>query len=71
MSGTWMYALIASLHLPGIAILAYLLRDLAGSDPPDVPDGPSGGGGPPGWRWRRRPPRPGGRPRRLRAAARR
>lgn len=71
MSGTWMYLVIASLHLPGIAILAYLLRELAGSDPPDLPDGPpGGGGGPPGWRWRRRPPRPG-RGRRLRTAARR
>lgn len=52
--------LVASLHLPGIAILALLLRDLAQSDPPDAPGtGPSGGGPPPGWRWRRRP-RPGG-----------
>jgi len=42
--------------VPGIAILALLLRDLAGSDPPDAADtGPSGGGPPPGWRWRRRP----------------
>jgi hypothetical protein len=50
---------VASLHLPGIAILAWLLRDLADSDPPEAPDtGPPGGGPPPGWRWRRRP-RPG------------
>jgi len=50
---------VASLHVPGIAVLALLLRDLAGSDPPDSTDtGPSGGGPPPGWRWRRRP-RPG------------
>jgi len=51
---------VASLHVPGIAILVLLLRDLAGSDPPDATDtGPPGGGPPPGWRWRRRP-RPGG-----------
>jgi hypothetical protein len=47
---------VASLHIPGIAILALLLRDLAGSDPPEAADtGPPGGGPPPGWRWRRRP----------------
>lgn len=59
MSGVWIYAVVAGLHLPGIAILAFLLRDLARSDPPDAPEnGPPGGGPPPGWRWRRRP-RPG------------
>jgi len=59
LSGIWIYAAVASLHVPGIAILALLLRDLAGSDPPDATDtGPPGGGPPPGWRWRRRP-RPG------------
>jgi hypothetical protein len=52
--------MVASLHLPGIAILALLLRDLARSDPPDAAEtGHAGGGPPPGWRWRRRP-RPGG-----------
>jgi hypothetical protein len=57
-----MYAVVAALHLPGIALLVMLLRDLADSDPPEAAgDGPSGGGGPRGWRWRRRPPRPGGR----------
>jgi hypothetical protein len=59
-SGIWIYAVVASLHLPGIAILALLLRDLSRSDPPDAPEaGPPDGGPPPGWRWRRRP-RPGG-----------
>ncbi len=59
MSVGWIYAVVASLHLPGIAILVLLLRDLARSDPPDAPDtGPPGGGPPPDWRWRRRP-RPG------------
>jgi hypothetical protein len=56
-SGIWIYAIVASLHLPGIALLALLLRDLARSDPPDPPEaGPPGGGPPPGWRWQRRPP---------------
>jgi hypothetical protein len=57
------YLVVAALHLPGIAILALLLRDLAASDPPDAPAGwdPSGGGPPPGWGWRRRPRRGVGR----------
>jgi hypothetical protein len=56
MTGGWIYVTVAALHVPGIAILALLLRDLAGSDPPDSPEPPAGpGGGPPrGWRWRRR-----------------
>lgn len=59
MSGGWIYAVVTGLHLPGIAILVLLLRDLARSDPPDAPQtGPSGGGPPPDWRWRRHP-RPG------------
>jgi len=63
-SGGWLYVAVASLHLPGIAILVFLLRNLAESDPPDCPDDAGhGGGGPPrGWRWRRRPGRGGGEP---------
>jgi hypothetical protein len=70
-TGGWIYVAVAALHLPGVAILALLLRDLAGSDPPESPE-PSGGpgGGPPrGWRWQRRPRRQGGpRPARSRVA---
>jgi hypothetical protein len=74
MNGPWIYAAVAALHLPGIAILAFLLRNLADSDPPDAPDADGGqGGGPPrGWRWRRRPHgREGLRPARTRIAHRR
>jgi hypothetical protein len=58
-TGGWIYVAVAALHLPGIAILALLLRDLAASDPPDAPEpsGGPGGGTPPGWRWQRRPRR--------------
>jgi hypothetical protein len=57
MSGGWLYLAVASLHLPGIALLVFLLRNLAETDPPDAADdrGPGGGGPPRGWRWRRRP----------------
>ncbi len=56
MSGIWIYAAVAALHVPGIALLALLLRDLGRCDPPDSPEPPGGsGGGPPrGWRWQRR-----------------
>jgi hypothetical protein len=71
LSEIWIYAIVASLHVPGIALLALLLRDLARSDPPDAPEtGPPGGGPPPGWRWQRRPPggeRAGRKPSRTRA----
>lgn len=73
MSGGWLYVAVASLHLPGIAILIFLLRDLAESDPPDAPDdtGPGGGGPPPGWRWHRRARRGGSVPaRRIHASGR-
>lgn len=63
MSGGWLYVAVASLHLPGIALLVFLLRNLAESDPPEAPDdaGRGGGGEPPrGWHWRRRPRRGGG-----------
>jgi hypothetical protein len=72
MSGGWLYLAVASLHLPGIAILLFLLRNLADSDPPDAPDEGDRGGGPPrGWRWHRRPRRGGDSPaRRVRAARR-
>jgi hypothetical protein len=69
-TGGWIYVAVAALHLPGIAILALLLRDLAGSDPADAPE-PSGGPGgdpPHGWRWRRRRPRQDGGPRPSRSA---
>jgi hypothetical protein len=61
-TGGWIYAAVAALHLPGIAILVLLLRDLRRSDPPDAaePSGGPGGGTPNGWRWRRRPRRDGG-----------
>jgi hypothetical protein len=70
MTGDWIYVAVASLHLPGIAILIVLLRNLANSDPPDAPDDAGRGGGPPpGWRWRRRPRRGDGPPaRRVHAA---
>ncbi len=73
MTGGWIYVAVASLHLPGIAILAFLLRNLAQSDPPDAPPAPGSGGGgpPPGWRWRRRPRRGCGPPARRAQAARR
>jgi hypothetical protein len=64
----WIYAAVAALHVPGMALLALLLRDLRRCDPPDSPDPPeSSGGGPPrGWRWQgRRGSDP--RPRRVRA----
>jgi hypothetical protein len=70
-SGGWLYVAVASLHLPGIAILVFLLRNLAESDPPEAPDDAGhGGGGPPrGWRWHRRPRRGGRAPaRRIRAS---
>jgi hypothetical protein len=71
-NGTSLYLAIAALHLPGVALLVLLLRDLAGSDPPDSPaGGPPGGGPPRGWRWRRRPRRGGGSPLPARTAARR
>jgi hypothetical protein len=63
-SGNWIYVVVAALHVPGIAVMALLLRDLARSDPPDCPDAPVrlGGGPSPGWHWRpRRPARPGPR----------
>jgi hypothetical protein len=61
-SGIWIYVAVASLHLPGIAILALLLRNLADSDPPDAVDtGEPGGGTPDGWRWHPGPRRDGGR----------
>ncbi len=55
----WIYAAVAALHLPGVALLALLLRDLVRHDPPDAPepDRGSGGGPPRGWRWQRRPGR--------------
>ncbi len=61
MSDTWIYVAVAGLHIPGMAVIALLLRDLARSDPPDGPE-------PPGWRWQRRP-RPGGGPRATRSGA--
>jgi hypothetical protein len=64
----WIYAAVAALHVPGMALLALLLRDLGRHDPPDSPEPPGGsGGGPPrGWRWQGRPGRDP-RPRRVRA----
>ena len=54
MSQYWLYVLVASLHLPGIGLLVYLLRDLAASDPPAHPVArPPSGDPPDGWRWRR------------------
>jgi hypothetical protein len=73
-SGGWLYVAVASLHVPGVAILALLLRDLRRSDPPDTADDAGrGDGGPPrGWRWHRRPRRGGDVPaRRVRVAERR
>jgi hypothetical protein len=71
-SGGWLYVAVASLHLPGIAILVFLLRNLAGSDPPDAPDDAGHGGGGPsgGWRWHLRPRRGGGVPARRISASR-
>lgn len=73
MSGGWIYVAVASLHIPGILILAFLLRNLAQSDPPDGPPAPGHGGGEPprGWRWRRRPRRGGDAPARRVQPARR
>jgi hypothetical protein len=70
-SDTWIYVAVAGLHVPGMAVIALLLRDLARSDPPDVPDSPvrtGAGPEPPGWRWHRRP-RPGPGPRTARSGA--
>jgi hypothetical protein len=67
-SGVWIYAAVAALHVPGIALLALLLRDLGRCDPPDSPEASGGSGGGPqrGWRWQRRPGRDTG-PQRARA----
>jgi hypothetical protein len=59
MSPTWVYLAVAALHLPGIGLLVFLVRNLADSDPPEpaavVPARPPGPAD--GWRWRPRAPR--------------